>query len=209
MGSYSLEAILDSDILVNKVRTYHAAKDFGCSKEFEDGSMIKLVSEDCRFHERFGCHECGLCYEEELDTFFCDASISQYIRFGTECPICYDPVNFAKNAWITPCNHVYHKTCLARYMNTTGPEYMSCPLCRQEAGYLYYMFPYDRMYLWKKVHGEKVEKRYNGLDMLQHLELYGDSMDIDWCEAPDDRSWHVLGSKRKTCQKCYIWAYGT
>jgi len=185
------------------------ARDFECSKEFEDDTMMKLVSEDCRFHERFGCHECGLCYEEELDEFFCDASISQYIRFGVECPICYDPINFAKNAWITTCNHVFHKTCLAKYMNTIEPEKVSCPLCRQDAGYQFYMLPYERMYLSNQLCGRKVEKRYNCLDVIQHFELYGDRMYVDWCEPPDDSPWHVLGSKRRTCQKCHTWAYKT
>ena len=44
-----------------------------------------------------------------------------------ECPICYDTINDVNEIFNLPCKHIFHRTCLERWIQTSN----SCPMCRQ------------------------------------------------------------------------------
>jgi hypothetical protein len=61
-----------------------------------------------------------------------------YIKPGEICPICYDPIINKKNAFLTPCGHSFHKTCLNQThtsnllrFGSKNEEKMPCPMCRK------------------------------------------------------------------------------
>tara|TARA_Y100000389_G_scaffold134961_1_gene132463 strand:+ start:14094 stop:14675 length:582 start_codon:yes stop_codon:yes gene_type:complete len=49
-----------------------------------------------------------------------------------ECSICMDMCNLQKHAYITPCNHEFHFTCLKKWVtrNNKNTPMFQCPLCR-------------------------------------------------------------------------------
>lgn len=61
-----------------------------------------------------------------------------YIAFGEICSICMEPIVSKKNAWLTPCNHQFHRKCLInnheyRRMHNMTLDFTNeipCPVCR-------------------------------------------------------------------------------
>ena len=45
----------------------------------------------------------------------------------SECPICFDPVEVAKNCTTTDCGHCFHTSCL---MTSVAHNGFGCPYCR-------------------------------------------------------------------------------
>jgi len=43
-----------------------------------------------------------------------------------ECTICYDPLNIITDIEITPCMHMFHRTCYVEWLKRAS----TCPLCR-------------------------------------------------------------------------------
>jgi len=43
-----------------------------------------------------------------------------------ECTICYDPLNIITDIEITPCMHMFHRTCYVEWLRRAS----TCPLCR-------------------------------------------------------------------------------
>ncbi|GMK56938.1 hypothetical protein CspeluHIS016_0307780 [Cutaneotrichosporon spelunceum] len=51
------------------------------------------------------------------------------------CPICQDDYEPSQVVWVTPCNHMYHGSCLERWIKT--PNVSSCPMCRRDLALLH------------------------------------------------------------------------
>lgn len=57
----------------------------------------------------------------------------EYIRFGEECPICYEPIFSKHNATKTECGHVFHASCLTNFFcKCHDCTTYKCPMCRSE-----------------------------------------------------------------------------
>ena len=50
------------------------------------------------------------------------------VKHVSDCPICMDPIDDAKNVIITKCKHQFCSDCLLREMNNRH----TCPICRTE-----------------------------------------------------------------------------
>lgn len=116
-----------------------------------------------------------------------------YIVEGSECPICYEPIVSHKNAYLTECNHAFHKTCLTKWYEAkeTKENSVDCPMCRQDPGEFDWIL--DGMMF------NKTNARFS----LEDFEMYPSYIPIQKCMACKE----VIGTKRKTCNKCNIWAY--
>ena len=44
-----------------------------------------------------------------------------------KCSICLDKIYFKKNTYTTICNHIYHKSCINKWLNISK----TCPICRE------------------------------------------------------------------------------
>ena len=53
------------------------------------------------------------------------------------CVICLDDIQVGDEIHITRCNHIFHHTCLLKYLNHLTSKYYNCPLCR---------FKHEKMY---------------------------------------------------------------
>jgi|TARA_B100001113_G_scaffold132206_1_gene108170 hypothetical protein len=51
----------------------------------------------------------------------------------TECLICLEEIGKNEISYITKCNHLYHKKCIIKSLNTSK-EKNKCPYCRQKLG---------------------------------------------------------------------------
>ena len=51
----------------------------------------------------------------------------------TECLICLEEISKNEISYITKCNHLYHKKCIIKSLNTSK-EKNKCPYCRQKLG---------------------------------------------------------------------------
>lgn len=49
---------------------------------------------------------------------------------GRDCAVCMDELQPGAAAAVTPCDHAYHPSCIAPWLNARG----TCPLCRAPVG---------------------------------------------------------------------------
>lgn len=52
-------------------------------------------------------------------------------ELSKECPICYENINKTLDRAILKCSHVYHTSCIARWVREQGSKNISCPECRE------------------------------------------------------------------------------
>lgn len=68
----------------------------------------------------------------------CDFKRKCYIKPGEECPICFDKINSKKEAYLTPCGHSFHKSCLSNTFISKWEQKacsnLRCPMCRANLG---------------------------------------------------------------------------
>jgi len=64
--------------------------------------------------------------------------IKHYIKIGEECPLCYEPIWYRRDAFLTDCGHSFHLSCIHSYemanMFDDGAFGISCPMCRSDMG---------------------------------------------------------------------------
>lgn len=48
-----------------------------------------------------------------------------------ECPICYQNIDKNFNRAILKCRHVYHTSCIAKWVREQGNNNITCPECRE------------------------------------------------------------------------------
>ena len=56
-----------------------------------------------------------------------------YKKFSNlkECSICMTDIISKRQSVTTPCNHVFHKSCLRKWENSKLNAHKTCPLCRE------------------------------------------------------------------------------
>jgi hypothetical protein len=113
--------------------------------------------------------------------------IKNYIKFGEECSICYEPIYSKPNAFLTDCGHCFHKTCVSKWFISTCLN-GCCPICRQDMG----LFDFQRYASTK------------GLDGLEEFELNKDIRLPEYCGGYDDGNLHIMGIA-KNCPDCMRW----
>ena len=120
----------------------------------------------------------------------CRFKVKTYIKFGEECPICFDPIEHKKNAYLTGCGHSFHRKCLFNTIQAkweTKPfSTIRCPMCRASLGYPEmferYLYSYDRN---------------NSLDKLEDYWLSKEFRMPEFCSSGK----HYLGMKNN-CNQC-------
>lgn len=120
----------------------------------------------------------------------CRFHVKIYIKFGEECPICYETIKHKKNAYLTGCGHHFHRDCLFKVITTkweTKPfSILKCPMCRTSLGY-------PDMF-------ERYVYSFNKNNLLDRLEDFWISKDFilpTFCHSGK----HYLGMKND-CKKC-------
>jgi len=68
---------------------------------------------------------------------------NHYIKIGCNCPICYEPINHRKNAYLTDCGHSFHYECIKPWVEKNK----HCPICSAEWNYVDRKLPQS-----KKIH---------------------------------------------------------
>lgn len=65
--------------------------------------------------------------------------IKHYIKFGENCPICYDDIISRYDAFLTDCGHSFHLSCIINYdyKNIYNKLGIFCPICRSDIGNYY------------------------------------------------------------------------
>ena len=109
--------------------------------------------------------------------------IKHYIKFGEECPICYEPIFLKNTAYLSDCGHSFHRECIHKWTMTTFLN-GRCPVCRQDFG------DYDcQRYLKKK-----------GLDSLEEFWINSNTIRPHLCRFNDNYT-HISGTN-KYCIEC-------
>ncbi|KAK9805241.1 hypothetical protein WJX72_008208 [[Myrmecia] bisecta] len=62
-----------------------------------------------------------------LNHLFPDASPAQLMQRCDECAICKDHMQVAK---VLPCEHLFHLSCLRAWLQQSGSDNFTCPICR-------------------------------------------------------------------------------
>lgn len=127
----------------------------------------------------------------------CDIKIKCYIKFGEECPICYEQIVTKSTAFITNCGHSFHKKCLFKYIETKwlSTSYTltaSCPMCRCSLGHPEFSQRYRSNYFSCNYRDD------NGLDKLEDFWLCAEYKLPNFCS---NRYNHYLGFD-KDCFFC-------
>lgn len=126
----------------------------------------------------------------------CKLNKKCYIKQGDDCPICYDKIMTKSTAFITPCGHQYHKSCLFQYMknkwNTMGyTALISCPICRRKVEHPHFVRRYKSSYF-------STNKLNVPLDKLEDFWLSFEYSLPAYCSNGYD---HYLGIMRE-CNCC-------
>lgn len=64
-------------------------------------------------------------FDEERKTWYC----SLHVPVGGECPVCFDDMTRNNNIHLS-CDHVFHRTCLRKWLTTNHAQ--NCPCCRKD-----------------------------------------------------------------------------
>ena len=120
----------------------------------------------------------------------CRFKVKTYIKFGEECPICFDPIKHKSNAYLTGCGHAFHRKCLFNTIQAkweTKPfSTIKCPMCRAALGYPEMFERYVYSY-----------ERDNFLDRLEDFWLSKEFRMPEFCSTGK----HYLGMKNN-CHRC-------
>lgn len=124
-------------------------------------------------------------------TVKCRFKVKSYIKFGEECPICFDPIQHKKNAYLTGCGHAFHRKCLFNTFQAkweTKPfSTLKCPMCRAALGCPDMLERYNCCYY----------EEQNFLDNLEDFWLCKEYRIPDFCHSGN----HYLGMQ-KDCRRC-------
>jgi len=125
-------------------------------------------------------NEC-YCYESQIVKPYtigeqqtkCNIKRKTYIKIGDECPICIEPINTKKSAFLTSCGHAFHKKCIfnafeTKWKNKWGSQFY-CPMCRCRLGQI----DIDNRYNCKSI-----EDKYHYMD---NLENFWNNKDYIYC----------------------------
>lgn len=119
----------------------------------------------------------------------CRLKVKTYIKFGEECPICFESIEHKKNAYLTGCGHSFHRKCLFKTIQAKWEikpfSTIKCPMCRCALGYpeMFERYKYDY--------------NNNFLDRLEDFWLCKEFRMPEFCYSGK----HYLGMK-KNCRRC-------
>ena len=109
--------------------------------------------------------------------------IKHYIKIGEECSICYEPIYYKSNAFLTDCGHSFHTSCINEWIIFSCLA-GKCPVCRQDMGY----FEIQRYSI------------KNRLDKLEEFWLNKDTTVPSLCDG--FREFDHLSGTNKYCNNC-------
>jgi hypothetical protein len=110
--------------------------------------------------------------------------VKHYIKIGEECPLCYEPILYKKNAFLTDCGHSFHLSCIHSYEMANLFRSIYCPMCRSDMG------------IW----GESGKIYFNSRKGLDKLEDFWNNISYERpteCLAGN----HIKGLN-KNCERC-------
>jgi len=117
--------------------------------------------------------------------------IKHYIKIGEECPLCYEPIWFKRDAFLTDCGHSFHLSCIHSYdmanIYNNGNLGVWCPMCRSDMG----------------LYGDSGRIYFNSSKGLDKLEDFWSNIQYKiprLCLHPTEQ-FHIIGLK-KTCFVC-------
>ena len=120
----------------------------------------------------------------------CKLKVKSYIKFGEDCPICFDPIKHKANAYLTGCGHSFHRKCLFDTIHAKWQvkpfSTLKCPMCRSTLGYPEMFERYIYTY-----------NRYNSLDRLEDFWICKEFRMPEFCASGK----HYLGMNKK-CKRC-------
>ena len=121
----------------------------------------------------------------------CRFKVKTYIKFNEECPICLEPIQHEKNAYLTNCGHSFHRKCLFDTIQSkweTKPfSSVKCPMCRCCLGYPDMFERYSYI----------ITDKNKYLDMLEDFWLSKEFRMPEFCGL----GIHYLGMKNN-CYRC-------
>jgi len=145
---------------------------------------------------------CGECYCTstspilpeticDIDAAVCDITIKAYVCPGEQCSICMDAIYTRKRAYLSPCGHSFHKTCIYKaYEYKWRHKWCSqfkCPMCRRNINLI------DL--------GERYSSA-NKLDQLENFWILGSDLQMpQYCSSITDAEPHIKGM-RGDCKAC-------
>lgn len=73
---------------------------------------------------------CKCCCKKEKKYFMLEKADYEKLECDDECGICLDPLKYSPCIKTEKCNHVFHKYCYRKYVNTTRVrKNLGCPFC--------------------------------------------------------------------------------
>jgi len=100
----------------------------GLAFQLIDGILflnIRAVALSLR--NRFGAFLRYLAATRNVCSIFPDADPGQLASTGEDCAICREPMSAAK---VLPCGHIFHLHCLRAWLQQSGSDNFTCPICR-------------------------------------------------------------------------------
>jgi hypothetical protein len=176
--------------------------------------MYESVRQQGNEKESWGCPSYN---EMNLKLITSDSYIGKkipYIKWGTSCPICLEPIISNNNAYYTECSHVMHKTCITNYYNYTHDRKrfehksnwnINCPMCRRELERCMWL---ERQYAMEPWRLENRRKSQCNLD----YEFYKDFMSediLECCGCSCTKGCGSIVGTNKDCKACQMWRYFT
>lgn len=129
-----------------------------------------------------------------------------FIREGSTCAICFEPLTTSKKSYITECNHHFCKSCITAHYNATYlNNTFSCPLCRHKLQKCLWL---ERRYVLEPWRLQKKKKLNTNVDFEFQRELFNE--DILVCKGCNcTPGCHLLVGSNSSCEACNAWRYFT
>lgn len=141
----------------------------------------------CDCSNWFCVHECCLVVDIPIGDLSIPISLNRrgYIVPGQECPVCFEAISTKKNAYLLPCGHGFHRTCMLEITRHAGYcKPISCPLCRRRT--------------WAIVQDTKYNLWNKKINRFDEIECLNDIREPIQCQNGYD---HIY-TTRKTCVLC-------
>jgi hypothetical protein len=170
---------------------------------------ICICKQNCPVYPDTICEEYDMCFT--CNSHSDNISKKMYIKFGEECPICFEGIYFRKNAFLTPCGHAFHKKCLhkahvSKLISNVSfhEEKLSCPMCRYNVSTDLFYNP-SKYYVYKKsienINVSNNKNIINSMDFFATIDNLFENIELNCPTLCVGSQRHFLGTK-KTCEIC-------